>query len=245
MNLYDDIIVKINDLVNEYESRSLDFKNEEWSEVSNNVLILGDELAYELGNDSISGLAGLCLSENEDINDEVILIGKDLNEIKTDSHFARIVLARISKDSLGEGQNAYNAIRKIEYTKYHLNPKGYMSRISPLSFKESIRIGKTELKEGLSFSKIGRMYIDAYHADSKIEAVKIIFITLDDFKYKELEKLLRKSEAITKAVDHIMNNIIMDCTSCGLKKVCDEVEGMKELHFKNTDRGCYEINKFV
>ena len=34
-----------------------------------------------------------------------------------------------------------------------------------------------------------------------------------------------------KKYSDIMKNLIMDCKACNLKEVCDEVEGMKELHF--------------
>jgi hypothetical protein len=31
-----------------------------------------------------------------------------------------------------------------------------------------------------------------------------------------------------------MQNINFDCSTCNLKPICDEVEGMRELHFKNS-----------
>ena len=42
---------------------------------------------------------------------------------------------------------------------------------------------------------------------------------------------LKKSEQITKAIDHIFKNLTKDCKACSLKQICDEVEGMKELRF--------------
>ena len=36
---------------------------------------------------------------------------------------------------------------------------------------------------------------------------------------------------IRKEVDHISTSAIMDCNACNLQQVCDEVEGLRELHF--------------
>ena len=39
------------------------------------------------------------------------------------------------------------------------------------------------------------------------------------------------ADGITEAIDHISKNVVMNCSSCSLQKVCNEVEGLKELHF--------------
>lgn len=36
---------------------------------------------------------------------------------------------------------------------------------------------------------------------------------------------------VTRAIDHVMTAPMTDCNVCSLKKVCDEVEGIRELHF--------------
>jgi hypothetical protein len=39
-------------------------------------------------------------------------------------------------------------------------------------------------------------------------------------------------DKITLTLNHIMDGLATDCSVCSFKQVCDEVEGMKELHFK-------------
>jgi hypothetical protein len=73
--------------------------------------------------------------------------------------------------------------------------------------------------------------IQAFHEQAAVEAVQVIYITDPDFDYKEFETLLAGSEAITKTIDHILKDAKMDCDVCNLKPVCDEVEGLRELHF--------------
>ena len=40
-----------------------------------------------------------------------------------------------------------------------------------------------------------------------------------------------KIKRTTSALNHILDNVF-DCSTCNLKEICDEVEGMKELHIK-------------
>ena len=60
--------------------------------------------------------------------------------------------------------------------------------------------------------------------------MKLIFVTAADFPYEELARLAHQGEQITKSMNHIFNNLVMDCSACNLKPVCDEVEGLRELH---------------
>ena len=50
-----------------------------------------------------------------------------------------------------------------------------------------------------------------------------------------LKEAVRETEKITRAIDHILKNGMTDCDRCSLQKVCEEVEGMKALHFNMTN----------
>ena len=47
----------------------------------------------------------------------------------------------------------------------------------------------------------------------------------------DIQKFYGNKGNLTKAIDHIFKNVIMDCQACSLQEICDEVEGMRELHF--------------
>ena len=64
-----------------------------------------------------------------------------------------------------------------------------------------------------------------------MEAVHIYYVTAQEFDYQKLERLADEAEKITKTIDHMLQNAVMDCGACSLQKVCDEVEGLRELHF--------------
>ncbi|SOC06535.1 carbon monoxide dehydrogenase [Pseudobutyrivibrio ruminis] len=233
MKLYDESIKELLAGLDISKAKSLDIVNANWTDVGDHNLILRADMAYELGggtNPAVSAMAVTC--NDEFVNaDEVILIGPDLNEIKNDTPYARIAIVKVAEESLGDGNALYNAIRKIEYVRYHINPKGYMTRISASNNREPVRVGKEALNEGLDFAKVGKLFLDTYHENKNIEAVKLIFITDPAFDYRSLAEQAKHLEDITGAIDHIFKNVMMDCGSCSLQKVCDEVEGLRELHF--------------
>ena len=47
----------------------------------------------------------------------------------------------------------------------------------------------------------------------------------------------KKANDITNTLTHILEGLPTDCSVCSLKGICDEVEGMKELHFGVGDKG--------
>ena len=239
MKLYDETIKEWLKILDSLQGRELDVKKgEDWKDIGNANMILRSDMAYELGGNHLPSLSGMTLTADTSLvpRDEVLLYGKDLGEIHEDTPYARLAVLRVKEDSMGEGNALYQAIRKMEYTKYHLNPEGFMMRISAASQREMVRIGKTALEKGLGFEQVGKLFLQSYHKNPQVEAVKLVFITLSDFPYEELEIYIKKAEEITKAIDHILKNLSMDCNVCSLKQICDEVEGMKELHFGTTQQ---------
>lgn len=239
MKLYDETIKEWLKILDSLQGRELDVKKgEDWKDIGNANMILRSDMAYELGGNHLPALSGMTLTADTSLvpRDEVLLYGKDLGEIHEDTPYARLAVLRVKENSMGEGNALYQAIRKMEYTKYHLNPEGFMMRISAASQREMVRIGKTALEKGLGFEQIGKLFLQSYHKNPQVEAVKLVFITLSDFPYEELEIYIKKAEEITKAIDHILKNLSMDCNVCSLKQICDEVEGMKELHFGTTQQ---------
>lgn len=239
MKLYDETIKEWLKILDSLQGRELDVKKgEDWKDIGNANMILRSDMAYELGGNHLPALSGMTLTADTSLvpRDEVLLYGKDLGEIHEDTPYARLAVLRVKEDSMGEGNALYQAIRKMEYTKYHLNPEGFMMRISAASQREMVRVGKTALEKGLGFEQIGKLFLQSYHKNPQVEAVKLVFITLFDFPYEELEIYIKKAEEITKAIDHILKNLSMDCNVCSLKQICDEVEGMKELHFGTTQQ---------
>ena len=226
MNFFDSLIKDIFTAVADFEQKKYPFDIEKlYPDTEYSQVILQRDTAYELNG------TGLSLVTSSDISDEIIIVGKDLSEINKDNKFARIAIVQTADTE--DEQKTYNLIRKIEYVKYHYFPKGYMIRTASSSHKESVRVAKSAIKDGISFDSIGNLLIKKYKEIDAVKGVKVIFITNPDIDYDLFFKIAEKSNNITKTLNHIMNAVNFDCDTCNLKAVCDEIEGMRELHFKN------------
>ena len=236
MELYNEIIERAGTLVGKAEPKRYAYdENKCWEDVGTNQLVMMKEAEYELGGDNKPAVNYSCVSSGDFADkDEILVYGKDLNELHGSSPFARIVILKVG-DLNGENEDdtepLFRAIQDIDFVKYHVFPKGYMVRTSSDSFREQVRVSKEALKNGATFEKIGNTYIRQYKKNPNILAVKVIFVTSDDADYKTMRDDAKKTQEITKALSKILEGMSTDCHSCSLKAICDEVEGMKELHF--------------
>ena len=57
----------------------------------------------------------------------------------------------------------------------------------------------------------------------------VLFLT-DRAAVERLKPIAKKADDITKTLSHILDGLPTDCGHCQLKPVCDEVEGMREMH---------------
>ena len=167
--------------------------------------------------------------------DQVILYGPDMGQIKGDCDFARIVLLRVGVLD-DDDEAVYRTLKDIEFAKYHVYPEGYMVRMSPESSREQVRVSKKALGKGISFRSIGASYVAEYKKDANVLNATVIFITDPKADYAALQAAAKKASAVTGTLTHILEGLPTDCSICALKDICDEVEGMKELHFGVGDK---------
>ena len=196
-----------------------------WTDVGVNQVILQKHSAFELKG------TGFNLITSSPVKDGITVIGNELADIKKDCSFTRISIIQI--EDTEDEQKLYNLIRKTEYVKYHFFPDGYMIRTSSRSHQEAVRVSKDAVKKGISFQNAGNLLINKYKENPAVRGVRVIFITSPEADHKAFEEIAQKNNAITETLNHIMNNVNFDCDTCNLKPVCDEVEGMRELHFRN------------
>ncbi|NCB73407.1 MAG: hypothetical protein EOM51_01485 [Clostridia bacterium] len=233
MKIYDELISGTMELLAPLKPRIYTFdRNKAAVSENKNELILAREAAFELGEGSLPSVAFTAITDSLELvpSDRILLIGKDLQELSASSPFARITLLRTDNIEENGEQGAYAIIKNIELKKYSLFPSGYMMRASALSNREQVRVSKSAVKKGLSFESIGNAFINKYKENGHVQAVTVIFITLPNAPYDKLDSLADLSVSITRALNHIIADIKMDCRACDWKPVCDEVDGMKEMH---------------
>ena len=209
-----------------------------WTDLGSSELVLQKDAAYELGAMGKGSANYVLFTSNAELveHDEVELYGPDLKDIKGDCDFARIVLLRVGM--LDEDDEiVYRTLKDIEFAKYHVDPEGYMVRMSPESYREQVRVSKTALRKGVSFKRIGMSYIKEYRKNPNVLAAKVIFVTEKGMDYAAMQKEAKKANDVTGTLTHILEGLPTDCSVCALKDVCEEVEGMKELHFGIGSKG--------
>lgn len=235
MRVYDEIIRKTTELLAANENRVYSYNPKNAAvEGKKNELILAKEAAFELGESILPSVSYTAITDNEELmsGDSILLFGKDLQELSENSAFARITILLTDNIEENGEQGAYSIIKNIEMKKYDVSPVGYMMRASALSNREQVRVSKNAIKVGLSFESVGNLFISKYKENKHVRAVTVIFVTLPDAPYAEFDRLAEGSVEITRALNHILADIKMDCCACEWKPVCDEVEGMKEMHSK-------------
>ena len=207
----------------------------DWPDAGSHQMILRSDMAYELGGStpSIYALGGTALTETGEFvpKDSIKLIGPDLNAIKTDTSYARLTIASVNSLRTDNKDALYNSVKRIENIRYHVNPEGFMTRVSSVYGRESIRVSKDAIAKGISFAHVGNLMLNLLHKNPDVKAAAVIFITDPNFDFAALEQSVKKTAGITAAIDHIFKNVMTDCKTCSLQKVCDEVEGLREMHF--------------
>lgn len=207
-----------------------------WTDVGEFELVMLRDAAYELGGSGKPTANFTCVTTSPQLigKDEILVYGPDLSELHGDSAYARITLLRvgdIESDDTDDTEQAFRAIQDMDFVKYHVFPEGYMLRTSSESNREQVRVSKDAVRRGISFEKVGNDFIKQYKKNGNILNVKLIFITAPDADYAGLQKCAKQVRDITMSLTKILEGMPTDCGSCQLKPICDEVEGMKELHF--------------
>ena len=200
--------------------------------LENSELVLQKDAAYELGASGKGSANYVLFTSSPELvdRDQVLLYGPDLKDIHGDCDFARIVLLRVGVLD-GDDEKVYRTLKDIEFAKYHVNLEGYMVRMSPESYREQVRLSRQAIRKGISFRQVGNSYIKAYKQDENVLNATVIFVTAPGFDYAAMKANAKKASDVTGTLTHILEGLPTDCSVCSLKGICDEVEGMKELHF--------------
>ena len=241
MELYNSLIKESNSLLEKGSPRAWEYRpGDAWKDIGSSELVLQKDAAYELGAMGKGSANYVLFTSNPELvsKDQILLYGADLGEIRGDVDFARIVLLRVGLID-GDDEAVYRTLKDIEFAKYHVYPEGYMVRMSPESYREQVRVSKQALKKGISFKNIGANYITAYKKDPNVLNATVIFVTAPGYDYGAMKKLAKKANDVTGTLTHILEGLPTDCSVCALKDICDEVEGMKELHFGVGDKGTH------
>jgi CO dehydrogenase/acetyl-CoA synthase beta subunit len=228
MRLYNNLIDEIKSSLT--NSNKLNKSNIELNVSNKNSVIFMSDAAFELGGNNKPCVSSLAVSSNLEFSNSVFLQGNDLDKIKSDSPFGKFIFIQV--ENFPDEQDTFNKIKELEALRYHLSVDGFMTRASALNMREQIRVSKKALKSGVTFSDYGYALLKEYLKFPYVKSVEIFFVT-DSDNFEVLNSVAKKISQTTSALNHIFDNVMFDCSSCNLKEICDEVDGLKELHLKN------------
>ena len=233
MNLYNSVIESLNALLPEQPDKAADYSEALCApEGAKNALLFRADTAFELGGSGKAAVESVLFGELPEMRDEVLLYGKDLRELAGDTPFAHFTVVKLNEND--EKDLRYEQLQTIGFSVFQLYPKDYYIRVSPSAGREQVRVAKAALERDppLSFVNVGCSLIRLLKEREDVACVKTVFITAADFDYRALAALARKAKTITEAVQHTLMPDALDCASCKMKPVCDEVDGLRELHFQ-------------
>jgi hypothetical protein len=193
--------------------------------------VLPSEARLCLGAAPFEGIDGFFASRETLLDEGTYLLGKELSGLQENGPYAKLVFITLKKSFPFEEEKAYSLLREIKFTEYHLSPKGAMFSQAPFEKRETLVVSR---QAELSFESIGNAAIAAYHQHPEVSKVAVVFIVDSHFDYQNLAKETELSEKTLEALDHILHGIKMDCSTCKEKAICDEVEGLRQLHKKTS-----------
>lgn len=213
-----------------------------WPLSESEELILKKDMAFEFGGNKVAAVSGIMFTTLENLIPETAAflkedysLQKDL-ETEESINYARFVFVRLNEEIINDydSQKLYALFRKLEYIRYHIFPEGFAIRASTSQHKEIVRISKKAVEKGFALDKIAQDFIQSYLKVPEVAAVEIHFVALVEKNpvFDEFKKLSLEAQEITESLNVIFKGLKMDCSTCDQKIICDQIEGMKELHGK-------------
>ncbi len=230
INIFDGEIDNLKGYVDKFATKIYAFDERKVLPVSeNSELILMKDAAYELGGSDKPCAAATVLTDDLPVQNQTILVGKELADIDKDCNYAKFVIISV-KNTPDDEQGIFDLTKSLEYAKYKENVKGFMMRASTIRQREQVRVAKSALKNGLSFEALGATTINSYLARDVVNAVTVVFVADTSSDFAPLQSFASNTSQILSAFNHILDNVLVDCAHCNLKEICDEVDGMRTLH---------------
>ncbi len=205
-----------------------------WKTQDKTDYLLDSETRVELGTTNIHSLSMSLFTQQQDIEDKITVVGKDIQHLKGKvPYFAKIILIKIKEES--DENQLYSNIKEISRSRFSLNLEGTMSRGTSIENRECIRVSKKACQKGFDFSILGSALIHKLKENKKVLNVHVYYLVDQKPLIETLRYIPKESNLITGAFNNVFGDMELDCASCVIKDVCDEVDGMREEHKKQRE----------
>lgn len=188
------------------------------------TIVLSEDTWLELGNPKTRSTAPVLVTDSPDLvhDGAITLIGPDVPEAQGSLPFAQILL--IASNELQDED-----YRKINSFQYELELRGYMIKAIPSSLTIWSRVSRESAGQGFSFEILGNAILAGYKSAFKILSIEVIFVTSSEEDVEELEDLREKVTRIISAMNKMIEETSVDCSSCEYLDVCGDVRQLGAL----------------
>ncbi|MBE5863077.1 MAG: hypothetical protein E7295_09540 [Lachnospiraceae bacterium] len=230
--------------------------------VTENARLFAGSPANSAGGEETEGQAPVkeqtSAEEPMAVKDQIVVYGPDLQELQGNVSYARIceILVRGQEEKEGLEESLKSAdikreadlereadsgrtlklLQDLDFVKFHVYGKGFMMRTSGQSAREPVRVSKKALQDGISFERMGNTFISHYKKNPNVLAVRVSFITAEGFDYAKLSEEGRIAVEIRNSLSKIQKGLPTECSVCDIREICNEVEGLRELHFGKQEK---------
>jgi len=217
--------------------KSFPVDNDQYKILTNNDvndgIVLKSDTFLELGG-PFAGSVAMTLQTNDEslvLEDKITLIGEDIYESETAIPFGQLIL--VSGQNLSDED--YLQMARIHSSNGYF--KGYMVKSNGNDIW--IRISNTLANSGFCFTTYGNAMIEIVkNISPSIKHVEVIFITSkkEDLKFfqkiaedaKKIYQKIKEDKWLTRGVNIYDCAFHGNCSSCGNKKTCNEIQKMTQ-----------------
>ncbi len=126
----------------------------------------------------------------------------------------------------------YDFQQRVQLADLRLQLQDVMVRSSSRQYLLNLRVGKKAIADGFDLEILARTIYAHFRNIPRVKDAAVVLIAGDSALYRQLMPAAERVREITAALNTMFEGIEMDCGSCSMSPVCDEVEDLRRLHQK-------------
>ena len=214
--------------LNTTTARTVSTDGPAWPLAEKNPFIMERDTAVELGGYPKESV-NLIVSSSGPLPAEDLTVIESAADGTNHISFGRVVFLQTEEIS---DEQVYEFQQAVQLADLRLKLQDAMTRTSSRQYQMNLRIGKKAAENGLDLDAMARSVQQHFLQIPQVKKAAVFLIAGESSLYRELLPVAEKVKDVTVALNTMFDGIDMDCGSCSLNEICDEVEGLRELHRK-------------
>lgn len=230
MDMFNPCILSAREILSDLNSVPVEPYGELWPIVDKTPFIMERDTKTELGGHPKESVSLILSSSDIDLSDmsELSFIG-DPSLMNREPHisYGKVVLLRT--DDFPE-DGIYDYLQSAQMADVKMRFKDVMLRTSSQQFYTNMRISKAAASAGFDAYKMGRTMLKQFKDVPHVTDARLVLIFGDSPVYKKLISVAESAKLVNVAIYNRFEGMDMECESCAIKPICDQVEGIKKMH---------------